>query len=145
MTDRQARAEGPKILIVDDSKTIRRTAEALLEQSGYRVLCAADGFQALALIAEERPDLILLDVMMPRLDGYQTCALIKHNPQLHHTPVGMLTRKDGLFDRSRGRMAGSDEYLTKPFTREELLGAVERHLPRHRQPPVVTSHPGVDR
>lgn len=136
--------ERPKILVVDDSKTIRRTAEALLAQAGYRVVTAADGFEALALTADERPDLILVDVMMPRLDGYQTCALIKHNPHFRRIPVIMLTSKDGLFDRARGRVAGSDEYLTKPFTREELLEAVARHLPDHQRDPVLTSRPGAD-
>jgi len=137
-------AERPKILVVDDSKTIRRTAEALLEQAGYRVVTARDGFEALALTADERPDLILVDVMMPRLDGYQTCALIKHNPRFRHIPVIMLTSKDGLFDRARGRVAGSDEYLTKPFTREELIEAVLRHLPAEQRDPVLTSRPGAD-
>ncbi len=137
-------AERPKILVVDDSKTIRRTAEALLEQAGYQVITARDGFEALALTADERPDLILVDVMMPRLDGYQTCALIKHNPLFRRIPVIMLTSKDGLFDRARGRLAGSDEYLTKPFAREELLEALARHLSDHRRFPVLTSRPGAD-
>lgn len=116
-----------KVLIIDDSKTIRRTAEALLDKAGYKVITANDGFEALAKVAEQRPDLIFVDVMMPRLDGYQTCALIKHNTQFKDTPVIMLTSKDGLFDRARGRIVGSDEYLTKPFTKEELLGAVRQH------------------
>ncbi len=137
-------AERPKILVVDDSRTIRRTAEALLEQAGYQVVTARDGFEALALTADERPDLILVDVMMPRLDGYQTCALIKHNPHFRRIPVIMLTSKDGLFDRARGRLAGSDEYLTKPFAREELLEALARHLSDHRRFPVLASRPGAD-
>ena len=117
-----------KIMVIDDSQTIRRTAETLLAKEGYTVVTAQDGFEALARIAEEQPDLIFIDIMMPRLDGYQACALIKANPKFSPTPVIMLSSKDGLFDRARGRLAGSDEYLTKPFTRDELVGAVRTHL-----------------
>ena len=116
-----------KIMVIDDSKTIRRTAETLLRNEGYEVIVANDGFEALSMIADHRPSLIFLDIMMPRLDGYQTCALIKHHKVFRHTPVVMLSSKDGLFDRARGRVVGSDHYITKPFTREELLAAIERH------------------
>ncbi len=116
-----------KILVVDDSKTIRRTAETLLAKEGCEVITAVDGFEALAKIADDKPDIIFVDIMMPRLDGYQTCALIKHNKQFRHTPVIMLSSKDGLFDRARGRIVGSEQYLTKPFTRDELVGAVKRY------------------
>jgi twitching motility two-component system response regulator PilG len=116
-----------KIMVIDDSKTIRRTAETLLKNEGYEVIVATDGFEALSMIADHRPALIFLDIMMPRLDGYQTCALIKHHKVFRHTPVVMLSSKDGLFDRARGRVVGSDNYITKPFTREELLAAIEQH------------------
>ncbi|MAA75088.1 MAG: pilus assembly protein PilG [Salinisphaeraceae bacterium] len=119
---------GTKVMVIDDSKTIRRTAETLLSKQGCEVLTAEDGFEALAKIADHRPQLIFVDVMMPRLDGYQTCALIKNNPAFKQTPVVMLTSKDGLFDRARGRIVGSDRYLTKPFTRDELITAVEAML-----------------
>ncbi len=113
-----------KVMIVDDSNTIRRSAEIFLVQSGYQVVLAEDGFDALAKIADHRPNVIFCDIMMPRLDGYQTCALIKKNPRFRNTPVIMLSSKDGLFDRARGRMVGSDEYLTKPFTKDSLLQSV---------------------
>lgn len=116
---------GTRVMVIDDSKTIRRTAETLLGKRGCEVITAVDGFEALAKIADLRPQIIFVDVMMPRLDGYQTCALIKNNPKFKHTPVIMLTSKDGLFDRARGRVVGSDRYLTKPFTRDELISAVE--------------------
>lgn len=116
-----------KVMVIDDSQTIRRTAETLLAREGYRVITAQDGFEALAKIADNEPDLIFIDIMMPRLDGYQACALIKGNPRFSKTPVIMLSSKDGLFDRARGRIVGSDEYLTKPFTKDELLGAVRSH------------------
>lgn len=115
-------------MVIDDSQTIRRTAETLLAKEGFTVVTAQDGFEALAKIADHHPDLVFIDIMMPRLDGYQACALIKANPRYASTPVIMLSSKDGLFDRARGRIAGSDEYLTKPFTRDELLGAVKTHL-----------------
>ena len=113
-----------KVLIIDDSNTIRRSAEMFLRQAGYEVLLAQDGFEALAMISDHRPRVIFVDIMMPRLDGYQTCALIKQNTLLKSTPVIMLSSKDGAFDRARGRLAGSDLYLTKPFTKENLIRAV---------------------
>ena len=118
---------GIKVMVIDDSNTIRRSAEIFLAQAGCQVVLAEDGFDALAKIADHAPDLIFVDIMMPRLDGYQTCALIKKNPRLKATPVIMLSSKDGLFDRARGRLAGSDEYLTKPFTKESLLRAVANY------------------
>ena len=121
---------GLKILVIDDSKTIRRTAETLLSKEGCQVFTAVDGFDALAKIADHRPDIIFVDIMMPRLDGYQTCALIKHNRTFKETPVIMLSSKDGLFDRARGRIVGSEHYLTKPFTKDELLGAIRGHVSR---------------
>ena len=124
----RAEATGTKVMVIDDSNTIRRSAEIFLAQAGYQVLLAEDGFDALAKIADHHPDLIFVDIMMPRLDGYQTCALIKKNPKFAATPVIMLSSKDGLFDRARGRMVGSDEYLTKPFTKDSLLKAVSAHL-----------------
>jgi twitching motility two-component system response regulator PilG len=118
------------VMVIDDSKTIRRTAETLLRNEGFDVVTAMDGFEALSKVADYQPDLIFLDIMMPRLDGYQTCALIKHHRVFKHTPVVMLSSKDGLFDRARGRVVGSDHYITKPFTREELLAAIEQHAAR---------------
>lgn len=119
---------GVKVMVIDDSNTIRRSAEIFLGQAGCEVILAEDGFDALAKIADHHPDLIFVDVMMPRLDGYQTCALIKKNPRFKATPVVMLSSKDGLFDRARGRMVGSDQYLTKPFTKDSLLAAVGEHV-----------------
>ncbi len=119
---------GLKILVIDDSKTIRRTAETLLSKEGCSVFTAVDGFDALSKIADHDPDLIFVDIMMPRLDGYQTCSLIKHNRNFKDTPVIMLSSKDGLFDRARGRIVGSEQYLTKPFTRDELLGAISAQV-----------------
>ena len=119
---------GLKILVVDDSKTIRRTAETLLTKEGCQVFTAIDGFDALSKIADHQPDLIFVDIMMPRLDGYETCSLIKHNKMFKATPVIMLSSKDGLFDRARGRIVGSEQYLTKPFTKDELLGAVSNQI-----------------
>ena len=116
-----------RILVVDDSSTIRRSAESMLSQEGYDVVTAENGFEALSMVARHNPDLIFVDIMMPRLDGYQTCAIIKNNEQYRSTPVIMLTSKDGLFDQARGRVVGSDLYLTKPFTKEELLAAVAQH------------------
>lgn len=118
---------GLKVMVIDDSNTIRRSAEIFLTQAGCHVLLAEDGFDALAKITDHLPDVIFVDIMMPRLDGYQTCALIKKNPRLSSTPVIMLSSRDGLFDRARGRMVGSDEYLTKPFTKDSLLKTVARH------------------
>ncbi|MDA8224455.1 MAG: response regulator [Betaproteobacteria bacterium] len=114
-------------MVIDDSNTIRRSAEIFLKQAGCDIILAEDGFDALAKITDGHPDLIFVDVMMPRLDGYQTCALIKKNPQYSATPVIMLSSKDGLFDKARGRMVGSSEYLTKPFTKDTLLTAVRRY------------------
>lgn len=124
-----ANFEGLKVMIIDDSKTIRRTAETLLAKAGCEVITAVDGFDALAKIADTNPDLIFVDIMMPRLDGYQTCSLIKNNADFAAKPVIMLSSKDGFFDKARGRIVGSDEYLTKPFSKEELFDAIERHRP----------------
>ena len=122
--------QGLKVMVIDDSKTIRRTAETLLKKVGCDVITATDGFEALAKIADHRPHIIFVDIMMPRLDGYQTTALIKNNKVFKKTPVIMLSSKDGLFDRARGRIVGSEQYLTKPFTKEELLGAIKKHVSR---------------
>jgi len=122
--------QGLKVMVIDDSKTIRRTAETLLKKVGCEVITATDGFEALAKIADHRPNIIFVDIMMPRLDGYQTTALIKNNKVFRRTPVIMLSSKDGLFDRARGRIVGSEQYLTKPFTKEELLGAIKKHVAR---------------
>lgn len=116
-----------KVMVIDDSNTIRRSAEIFLKASGCQVILAEDGFDALAKISNEHPDVIFVDIMMPRLDGYQTCSLIKRNARYKNTPVIMLSSKDGLFDRARGRMVGSDQYLTKPFTQETLLEAVQAY------------------
>ena len=118
---------GIKVMVIDDSNTIRKSAEIFLAQSGCQVVLAEDGFDALAKIADHQPAIVFCDILMPRLDGYQTCALIKKNPRFAATPVIMLSSKDGLFDRARGRMVGSDEYLTKPFTKDSLLQTVARH------------------
>jgi twitching motility two-component system response regulator PilG len=125
--------DGVKVMVIDDSKTIRRTAETLLKKAGCEVVTAIDGFEALAKITDQKPDVIFIDIMMPRLDGYQTCALIKKNKNYKSTPVILLTSKDGLFDRARGRIVGSDRYLTKPFTKDELLGAIKEHLATEQQ------------
>ena len=119
---------GVKVMVIDDSKTIRRTAETLLRKEGCEVVTAVDGFEALHKISDQQPQIIFVDIMMPRLDGYQTCALIKNNQMFRSTPVIMLSSKDGLFDKARGRIVGSEQYLTKPFTREDLLGAIRRHV-----------------
>lgn len=126
----QGELDGLKVMVIDDSKTIRRTAETLLKKEGCEVVTATDGFEALAKIADHQPDIIFVDIMMPRLDGYQTCALIKNNQVYRRTPVIMLSSKDGLFDKARGRIVGSEQYLTKPFTRDELLGAIRKHVDR---------------
>ena len=123
-----ANFEGLKVMIIDDSKTIRRTAETLLAKAGCEVITAVDGFDALAKIADTNPDLIFVDIMMPRLDGYQTCALIKNSQNYQNIPVIMLSSKDGLFDQAKGRVVGSDEYLTKPFSKDELLNAIRNHV-----------------
>lgn len=119
---------GLKVMVIDDSKTIRRTAESLLKKVGCEVITATDGFEALAKISEYKPDIIFVDIMMPRLDGYQTCALIKSNSVFKSTPVIMLSSKDSIFDRARGRIVGSEQYLTKPFTKEDLLSAIKQHV-----------------
>ena len=116
---------GAKVLVIDDSNTIRRSAEIFLRQGGHDVVLAEDGFDALSKVNDHAPELIFCDILMPRLDGYQTCAIIKRNPRFAHVPVIMLSSKDGLFDKARGRMVGSQDYLTKPFTKEQLLRAVE--------------------
>jgi twitching motility two-component system response regulator PilG len=116
-----------KVLVIDDSNTIRRSAEIFLKQAGHEVVLAEDGFDALAKLSDYRPDLVFCDILMPRLDGYQTCAIIKRNPQFAAVPVIMLSSKDGLFDKARGRMVGSQDYLTKPFTKDQLLQAVQLH------------------
>ena len=126
--ENSGRLQGLKVLVIDDSKTIRRTAETLLSREGCEVFTAVDGFDALSKIADHHPDIVFVDIMMPRLDGYQTCSLIKHNRSFRNTPVVMLSSKDGLFDRARGRIVGSEQYLTKPFTKDELLEAIERHV-----------------
>ena len=118
---------GLKVMVIDDSKTIRRTAESLLQKEGCEVVTAIDGFDALAKIADTNPDIIFVDIMMPRLDGYQACALIKNNPEYTNTPVIMLSSKDGLFDKARGRIVGADEYLTKPFSKDELFDTIKRY------------------
>ncbi len=122
--------DGMKVMVIDDSSTIRRSAEIFLLQAGCRVVLAEDGFDALAKIADHQPDLIFCDILMPRVDGYQTCSLIKKNPRFAATPVIMLSSRDGLFDRARGSMVGSDEYLTKPFTAASLIEAVTAHALR---------------
>jgi twitching motility two-component system response regulator PilG len=124
----EPRLAGLKVLVIDDSKTIRRTAETLLTKEGCEVFTAVDGFDALSKIADHQPDIVFVDIMMPRLDGYQTCSLIKHNKVFRSIPVIMLSSKDGLFDRARGRIVGSEHYLTKPFTKDELLNAIETHV-----------------
>ncbi len=118
---------GSKVLVIDDSNTIRRSAEIFLKQGGFTVMLAEDGFDALAKLGDFKPDLVFCDILMPRLDGYQTCAIIKRNPDFAHVPVIMLSSKDGLFDKARGRMVGSQDYLTKPFTKDQLLQAVRQH------------------
>ena len=118
-----------KVMVIDDSKTIRRTAEMLLGEAGCEVITAVDGFDALAKIVDHVPGIIFVDVLMPRLDGYQTCLLIKQNSAFKHIPVIMLSSRDGLFDKARGRQVGSDQFLTKPFSKEELLDAIRAHVP----------------
>lgn len=128
MSESDEALKGLKVMVVDDSKTIRRSAENLLTKAGCEVITAGDGFESLAKIAEHEPDIIFVDIMMPRLDGYQACALIKNNSKFKNTPVIMLTSKDSIFDRARGRLVGSEQYLTKPFSREDLLGAIKEHV-----------------
>lgn len=134
---------GLKVVVVDDSKTILRTAEVLLTEQGCWVVAAGDGFESLSKIASFKPDVIFVDIMMPRLDGYQTCALIKANRQYRDTPVILLSSKDSIFDMARGRLAGSDKYLTKPFTKDDLLAAIYTHvkLPEAPKPPEAPAEP----
>jgi twitching motility two-component system response regulator PilG len=140
-TERAARLAGLKVLVIDDSKTIRRTAETLLAREGCEVFTAVDGFDALSKVADHRPDIIFVDIMMPRLDGYQACSLIKRSKAFRTIPVIMLSSKDGLFDRARGRIVGSEHYLTKPFTRDELLSAIEQHVALSTAPlPLALGH-----
>ena len=121
-----ASAENFKVLVVDDSNTIRRSAEIFLKQGGYEVLLAEDGFDALSQINDFRPDMVFCDILMPKLDGYQTCAIVKRNDAFASTPVVMLSSKDGVFDKARGRMVGCQDYLTKPFTKDQLLQVVQQ-------------------
>jgi twitching motility two-component system response regulator PilG len=125
----EAEQAGLKVLVIDDSNTIRRSAEIFLKQGGYDVVLAEDGFDALSKVNDHDPQLIFCDILMPRLDGYQTCAIIKRNPRFTAVPVIMLSSKDGVFDKARGRMVGSEDYLTKPFTKEQLLRAVAQYHP----------------
>jgi len=127
VSNEQNEFSGLKVMIIDDSKTIRRTAETLLKKAGCEVLNAENGFEALPIISANHPDIIFVDIMMPRLDGYQTCALIKNNPRFQATPVIMLSSKDGLFDRAKGRVVGAEQYITKPFTRDDLLDAIRTY------------------
>jgi len=122
--------KGLKVMVIDDSNTIRRTAETLLTKAGCDVITATDGFDSLAKIADKSPEVIFVDIMMPRLDGYQTCALIKNNSQYKHIPVIMLSSKDGLFDKAKGRIVGADDYLTKPFSKAELFEVLEKFSSR---------------
>ncbi|MBS1270430.1 MAG: Response regulator MprA [Gammaproteobacteria bacterium] len=117
-----------KVLVIDDSNTIRQSTETILSKEGYDVVTAGDGFEAMSTIIDNHPDIIFVDIMMPRLDGYQTCALIKNNRHFKGTPVVMLSSKDGLFDRARGRIAGSEQHINKPFSKEELLAAIREHV-----------------
>ncbi|MCC5795880.1 MAG: twitching motility response regulator PilG [Methylophaga sp.] len=127
MSESTTEFSGLKVMVIDDSNTIRRSAESLLKKAGCEVLTADNGFEALPIISAEHPDILFIDIMMPRLDGYQTCALVKQNAKYRDIPVIMLSSKDGLFDRAKGRVVGAEQYLTKPFTREDLLGAIRTH------------------
>jgi twitching motility two-component system response regulator PilG len=120
-------------MVIDDSNTIRRTTEALLQKAGYDVYTAADGFEAMSMITDHQPDIIFVDIMMPRLDGYQTCSLIKNNRRFKTTPVIMLSSKDGLFDRARGRIAGSEEHINKPFTQQDLIQVINKHVRKDKK------------
>lgn len=117
-------SSGLKVLVIDDSNTIRRSAEIFLKQGGHEVMLAEDGFDALSKVNDYEPHLIFCDILMPRLDGYQTCAIIKRNAKFSGVPIVMLSSKDGVFDKARGRMVGSQDYLTKPFTKDQLLQTV---------------------
>ena len=127
-SEQQAVNLNVKVMVIDDSKTIRRSAETLLKKVGCEVVTAIDGFEALAKITEHKPDIIFVDIMMPRLDGYQTCALIKNNQSFKATPVIMLSSKDSIFDRARGRIVGSEKYMNKPFSKEDLINAITTHV-----------------
>jgi twitching motility two-component system response regulator PilG len=133
VSENQAEFSGLKVMVIDDSNTIRRTAETLLKKAGCDVLTADNGFEALPVISAQHPDIMFIDIMMPRLDGYQTCALVKNNPKFRDIPVVMLSSKDGLFDRAKGRVVGAEQYLTKPFTKDDLLGAIRAHLLEQNQ------------
>ncbi len=128
MSENQSEFSGLKVMVIDDSNTIRRTAETLLKKAGCDVISADNGFEALPVISAHHPDILFIDIMMPRLDGYQTCALVKNNPKFRDIPVVMLSSKDGLFDRAKGRVVGAEQYLTKPFTKDDLLGAIRQLL-----------------
>jgi twitching motility two-component system response regulator PilG len=119
---------GIKVMVIDDSNTIRKTAETLLKRAGYDVITASDGFEAMSVVTDQHPDIIFIDIMMPRLDGYQTCALIKNNKQFGGTPIVMLSSKDGLFDRARGKLAGSEQHIHKPFTQDDLVDAINKYV-----------------
>lgn len=127
-SENQSEFSGLKVMVIDDSNTIRRSAETLLKKVGCDVITADNGFEALPLISANHPDILFIDIMMPRLDGYQTCALVKNNPKFREIPIIMLSSKDGLFDRAKGRVVGAEQYLTKPFTRDDLLNAIRTHL-----------------
>jgi len=133
VSENESEFSGLKVMVIDDSNTIRRTAETLLKKAGCEVLTADNGFEALPIISAHHPDILFIDIMMPRLDGYQTCALVKNNPKFREIPVVMLSSKDGLFDRAKGRVVGAEQYLTKPFTRDDLLGAIRTHLLNNNQ------------
>lgn len=133
MSENQSEFSGLKVMVIDDSNTIRRTAETLLKKAGCDVLTADNGFEALPIISANHPDILFIDIMMPRLDGYQTCALVKNNAKFRDIPVVMLSSKDGLFDRAKGRVVGAEQYLTKPFTRDDLLGAIRKLLLNNNQ------------
>ena len=143
MTDLGQAGSPVKVLVIDDSNTIRRSAEIFLKQGGHEVLLAEDGFDALAKVNDHSPDVIFCDILMPRLDGYQTCAIIKRNARFASTPVIMLSSKDGLFDKARGRMVGSQDYLTKPFTKDQLLQAVAQYASAGAAVNVVAPASGV--
>ena len=128
MSDNLTEFTGLKVMVIDDSKTIRRSAESLLQKAGCEVITADNGFEALPMISAQHPDIMFIDIMMPRLDGYQTCALVKNNPTYRAIPIIMLSSKDGLFDRAKGKVVGAEQYLTKPFTRDDLLDAIRTHL-----------------
>jgi len=128
VSDNQTEFANLKVMVIDDSKTIRRSAETLLKKAGCEVLTAENGFEALPIINTQHPDILFIDIMMPRLDGYQTCSLVKSNPKFSDIPIVMLSSKDGLFDRAKGRVVGAEAYLTKPFTREDLLGTIRTHI-----------------